>query len=447
MTTRPRLRIGFFSGTVDRPSSSQMVVLPLARALKSLGHDIYALKPTRIRTGITLFSDIRIASMPTYPLLLKRWDMVHDLILFQVNKARKVSIQDSVLNPYYLAVLGQLQIQFVQDYDLDVLYSFHNVHTVGPLLTGVPKKPFVYIMNLIGFGIDQTRGGVEETFRYQDVIFKHPCWDLQITATPSEYDQYQLVYQALELDQDRLTFLPHPVDDTIFRPLPKLELSDFRHRINLGGKKKCLGFPVPVYRRKNIELAIQILSQLPKDVCLIVSGPIWDEKYHQELENLARELGLGDRVSYLHGQLEFAEMPLFYNVIDLTIYTSYQETYGIGLVESLACGTSAVGPSWIQPCVDILRDQRGGWLIEKDPIDAARTIQLALDNEEDRQEVSSDCMRRFGATQLARELQDRAYAILKKKLDYGLRVEMIDWKSLYQDSVVVPEQLKNSVRG
>ena len=93
---------------------------------------------------------------------------------------------------------------------------------------------------------------------------------------------------------------------------------------------------------KGIDTAIRALAHIPR-ARLVLAG---DGQERPNLEVLVAELGLSERVSFL-GALPRHELPGVYAAADLLLATSYaSETFGIGPVESQACGLPVVASNF-----------------------------------------------------------------------------------------------------
>jgi glycosyltransferase involved in cell wall biosynthesis len=312
--------------------------------------------------------------------------------------------------------------------DLDVVYAFHNTNAAA-VLQSWPDARRILAINLIGFGIDPSRGGASDTFPLQQRIFDRPSWDLHVTATRFEYDQYRRVYEYLGIDERKLMHLPHCVDEEVFTPGDR----DPNGRANRS--IQTILYPVNVYPRKNIELALEVLAIVSSkiDCRLIVTGSVWDRPYRDRLLALAKRLGVGDRVSFLGG-VPFEELVRLYQNSDVTVYTSHQETFGHGIAESLACGTPVVGPDWIIPCREILLQASGGTAAQKEPASFAATLLAAMSNQPDKISIAEDARRRFGNRSIAAAFLARCREIRDAKEATAKRVRSIDWKGMYEDA-------------
>ena len=131
---------------------------------------------------------------------------------------------------------------------------------------------------------------------------------------------------ALGVDAERVTSLRNGVDLDLFQPTPRLPSQEF--------SLLTVGHLVAV---KAQELIIGALPLLP-GVRLVVAG---DGPNRAMLENLARELKVADRTTFL-GAVPQAELRAHYGAADALVLASSREGWANVLLESMACGTPVV---------------------------------------------------------------------------------------------------------
>jgi glycosyltransferase involved in cell wall biosynthesis len=420
------LNIGFITGSIRQIGSGRAEALPLALGLQQLGCAAYGLELSRFRPERTLVEGLPVRCAPIVAQLARN-PVASVGVLARRWSAGPEPASERQLGGYDLAARRAL-LGLAARLRLDALYVFHNTN-VARLLEDVPHPRRVLAINLVGFGIDPSRGGATDTFPLQRLIFERPHWDLHCTATRFEYDQYREVYGRLGLDAQRLLLLPHPYDETIFHP-PSAAA-------NSGGspKPRKLLFPVNVYRRKNIELAIEMLALLrgAADIRLMVSGRIWDPGYHAALLEHARRLGVEEHVHFLGG-VSLERMVTLYQEADATVFTSHQETYGHGIIESLGCGTPVVGPAWIIPCNEILSEAEGGYVAPKTAQGFGEAVLRVLGRHHDRGAIAAGARARYGRATVARQFLDAVCAAKLRKYERTATLQAIDWKGLYSDA-------------
>jgi glycosyltransferase involved in cell wall biosynthesis len=433
------MRIGFFSGKFIDGGSLRSVVEPLARGLQAVGHQVFVLDLHPWKSGLNEVNGLPVYTISTRRNFLRKPGdgIAYSLYLLTERYHRwNRSPQPSPSQPLpFHRFLSQLQRIFIQEFNLDVLCLFHTQNFVSLITEHLPEDVFT-VVNFIGFGSDRSRGGGWDSFPYQRMLFENPAWNLQVTASQFEYEQYESVYQHIGLSAEKLVFLPHPYDQEIFFPWEEPRREDLRREYGLSPQDRILFYPVQVYPRKNIELAIEVLACLMKDIpaVLLVSGLVYDQDYLRHMKELALQLGVEERVKFLGG-VDPNRMPGLYNMADVTIFPSHQETFGLGIVESFACGTKVVGPAYIRPCREILQDMPGGFLAEKTVEDFTRQLKIAFVLPMDRQTVSAGAKNRYGNLTIADRWISTVSHLYERFLSQKAYLDNLDWRSLYEDDL------------
>lgn len=129
---------------------------------------------------------------------------------------------------------------------------------------------------------------------------------------------------------------PNGIDLSEFDPLPKPGV--FRSRFPQFGNKRIILFLSRLHHKKGLDLLIPAFAQADvKNTVLALAGPC-DDGYRQELNELIRRTDLANRVVFT-GMLRGLERVEAYIDAALFALPSYQENFGIVVVESLAAGT------------------------------------------------------------------------------------------------------------
>ena len=74
---------------------------------------------------------------------------------------------------------------------------------------------------------------------------------------------------------------------------------------------------------------------------LVIVGPGRDEKYVAQLHALAAELGISEDLVFVGG-VPLEETVHFYQAADVFVYPSLNETFGLPIIEAMACGCPVV---------------------------------------------------------------------------------------------------------
>jgi glycosyltransferase involved in cell wall biosynthesis len=97
-----------------------------------------------------------------------------------------------------------------------------------------------------------------------------------------------------------------------------------------------------LYPQKNFATLARAFARLREAIPhrLVVAGrPRY--KFEGDLD-LIRELGIGDRVDFLH-YVPNDDLPLIYNLADCFVYPSLYESFGLAQLEAMACGCPVIG--------------------------------------------------------------------------------------------------------
>ena len=96
---------------------------------------------------------------------------------------------------------------------------------------------------------------------------------------------------------------------------------------------------------------------------LAIVGGGRDEKYAASLHSLAAELGISDDLVFTGG-LPLEETAPFYQAADVFVYPSFNETFGLPILEAMACGCPVVTSD-----TSAMPETAGGAAVLSDPKD------------------------------------------------------------------------------
>jgi glycosyltransferase involved in cell wall biosynthesis len=114
---------------------------------------------------------------------------------------------------------------------------------------------------------------------------------------------------------------------------------------------------------------------------LAVVGAGRDEKYAASLRSLAGELGICEDVVFVGG-IPLEQTVNFYRAADVFVYPSFSETFGLPILEAMACGCPVVTSD-----TSAMPETAGGAAVlanPKDPASIARAIVEAVGPDRDR---------------------------------------------------------------
>jgi phosphatidyl-myo-inositol dimannoside synthase len=169
--------------------------------------------------------------------------------------------------------------------------------------------------------------------------------------------------------QDRVQTVPLGADPQIFRP--GLSQEQVRRRYGLD-RPYWLISVARLTRHKGLDTGIKALAQIAPDYPDLGYAVIGSGEELPALENLARALGVTDRVRFLT-RVPDADLPALYNCAEIYLGLSRllderAEGFGISLVEASACGVAVLGGR-TGGISDAVSEGETGLLVETDGLD------------------------------------------------------------------------------
>ncbi len=174
------------------------------------------------------------------------------------------------------------------------------------------------------------------------------------------------IQRYLNVDEKKLKLIYEAVDHDLFQPgdvsLARSEVAAF------GITKPFVLFVSSLWPYKNCDGLLRawvlVRDQLEGHQLAVV-GPGADQKYTAQLQALAAELGIRDDVVFVGG-VRLEETARFYQAADVFVYPSLNETFGLPILEAMACGCPVVTSD-----VSAMPETAGGAAVLCDPGDPA----------------------------------------------------------------------------
>jgi glycosyltransferase involved in cell wall biosynthesis len=151
------------------------------------------------------------------------------------------------------------------------------------------------------------------------------------------------VLHYLDVDPAKLHLIPEAVDHELFRPGDRDEAW---HHVSTrhGVAKPFVLFVSSLWPYKNCEGLLRAFAAAKSDLGdrqLVVVGPGRDVEYVAELRALADQLGIADDVVWVGG-VPLQETVHFYRCADVFVYPSFNETFGLPILEAMATACPVV---------------------------------------------------------------------------------------------------------
>jgi glycosyltransferase involved in cell wall biosynthesis len=150
------------------------------------------------------------------------------------------------------------------------------------------------------------------------------------------------VKRYLDVDERKLKLIYEAVDHELFNPgdadLARSQVASY------GVTKPFVLFVSSLWPYKNCDGLLRAWALARHELGdrqLAIVGAGRDEKYLASLHALVAELGIGDDVVFVGG-VRLEETVNFYRAADVFVYPSLNETFGLPILEAMACGCPVV---------------------------------------------------------------------------------------------------------
>jgi len=182
------------------------------------------------------------------------------------------------------------------------------------------------------------------------------------------------VMRYLKVDESKLKLIYEAVDHDLFKP-GDADLA--RSRVaSHGVTKPFILFVSSLWQYKNCDGLLKAWA-LARDELgdrqLAVVGAWRDKNYAASLRALASELGIADDVVFVGG-VPLEQTVDFYRAADALVYPSLNETFGLPILEAMACGCPVVTSN-----ISAMPETAGGAAVLADPKEPASIAKAIIE--------------------------------------------------------------------
>ena len=177
----------------------------------------------------------------------------------------------------------------------------------------------------------------------------------------------------------------HGINKEIFHPHTEDDMScQFKKKYNLD---KFILYVSHIQRYKNflelIKAFVLLRGRIDDNIQLIFAGKCFDQKYYDEMRTFIAEHGYENRIIFL-GDVPYEALPYLYSTCMIFVYPSTCESFGMTLVEAIACGAPVLA-SKAEPMPEICANAA----IYFDPMDPFAIADVICKTLNDQEAISS----------------------------------------------------------
>ena len=211
------------------------------------------------------------------------------------------------------------------------------VTVIAPLLT-IPRSQVIHMKTMHAFTTPEALDLPVRTYRRLTYARSARVADAVIVNSESLRSE---VEHYLDIDTSKLKLVYEAIDHEVFKPG---DAGAARARlVRYGITKPFVVFVSSLWPYKNHDGLLRAWARArgqlgDRQLVFVGAGP---DTYVAELRSLAAELGIGDDLVFTGG-VSLEETVAFYRAADLLAYPSLNETFGLPILEAMACGCPVV---------------------------------------------------------------------------------------------------------
>lgn len=361
------MRIGMFTDTYT-PQINGVVtsINSFAASLEKQGHEVFIFAPrlenSQELKNVFYFKSVKYPPMPEHQLA---YSMSGNFKVFR-------DLKLDLIHSHTPFTLGVLALFLAKQYRLPIVHTYHTLFTeyVHYVPTAIGQKIGVWL-------------STNASRKY--------CQSCNLTIVPSEAMRQELQKYGVTNEID---VIPTGVSD-FFRNNGNPE--QVLQKYNLSPDTAIISYAGRIAREKNIEFLLHVYKEILKVHENIMFAIIGDGPHRPNIEALARELGIADKVFFTGYISDKTELAGWYKASQAFIFSSLTETQGLVILEAMSAGTPVVAVD-AMGISDIIRDNIGGFASQHDVSEFSLKLMQLLSNKELREQKSQE------ASQLARQL-------------------------------------------
>ena len=293
------------------------------------------------------------------------------------------------LRSLFYTFFGTIQlIKTVKKYDIDIIHG-HYLYPAGliAVLAGIFTKKKVYV----------TSHGSDIFCLYPQHKFMRPVIKFvlkraDVVLAVSEALKEEILKIDVPNIENKVKLNWNTVNIDEFKPQDTLNqdekesLKALKKELDISENKPIIIFVGNIIKRKNVATILDAKKQLKSDCTLLVVG---DGPLLNSLKEKVEDEKI-DNVIFTGARSDVANL---IRISDLLILPSYSESFGLVLIESLACGKPVIGSN-VGGIKEIITKDVGLLVEPTDYNGLANAIDLILDNDDLREKFKSNARNR-----------------------------------------------------
>lgn len=286
--------------------------------------------------------------------------------------------------PPYDLVLANKMAEVIDEEQLDILHVHYAVpHAICAILAKAIAKRDVKIVTTL-HGTDITVLGIDNGLRKMII---HAIEESDVVTAVSQ----SLVQQTREMLDvaSPIDVVYNFVDEEVYQPT---DVRDIRQQFGIKEDEKVLVHISNFRKVKRVQDVVQVFSyvqeKVPAKLMLIGDGP----EYSDILRDV-QQRGLEDKVLFLGKQNNVAAL---LNMADIMLLPSEKESFGLVLLEAMACGVPCIGTD-VGGIPEVIQHGKNGFISQLGDVERMGAFGLDLLTDEKLWQRFSDASLRYAS--------------------------------------------------
>ena len=244
------------------------------------------------------------------------------------------------------------------------------VTLIAPVVK-IPRAQVIHMKTMHAFTAPDSLTPLARAYRRMNYSRSARVADAVIVNSESLRSE---VERYLHVDPRKFRLIYEAVDHDLFK---QGDADEARARItSYGVTESFVLFVSSLWQYKNCDGLLRAWALARgelKNRQLVIVGKGRDEKYVAQLHSLAAELGISRDVVFV-GAVPLEETVRFYHAADALVYPSLNETFGLPILEAMACGCPVVTSN-----ISAMPETAGGAAVLCDPNDPASIARAIIE--------------------------------------------------------------------
>ena len=236
-------------------------------------------------------------------------------------------------------VQGMLDFVEAEGTSYDLIHSHYWLSGLaGQRLSGILDVPQVMTFHTLGAIKNGLPIEMQEPKERLDAESFIALGCQHVIATTEEEKSW--LGRTYGVQAEKISVVPCGVNLSLFCPMAR---SKARLTLEMVEGEKIILSVGRIEPLKGLTRLVEAMNLLRRSDLrlLVIGGDTYSTTEIEGLKALAAKLGLSSRVEFLKA-IEQKLLPLYYSAVDITVVTSYYESFCLIILESLACGTPVV---------------------------------------------------------------------------------------------------------